>query len=162
MAVIIKNRNVVADPWLRLELNADGGMPSAPGTGDIIVPLAMWREQRALLLARPSRLGVWLNSDEDPAVIAEDRRIKQIALATKGKKKSQGRRPWDHDWHGFWIEVCAYVHENGMPSTNEELAGRMQQWFLNQDGDGDGESPAMSEIRKHIASLRKRLSNSGN
>ena len=75
MALIIKDRNVVTDPWLRLELNADGSVPPAPGGGDIIVPLAMWREQRPQLRVRPSRIGVWLESDEDPAAIAEDLKL---------------------------------------------------------------------------------------
>jgi uncharacterized protein (DUF934 family) len=75
MAIIIKDRNVVADPWLRLELNADGSAPSAPGSRDIIVPLRMWREQRVHLLVRPGRLGVWLDSHEDPADIAEDLKL---------------------------------------------------------------------------------------
>lgn len=75
MALIIKDRNVAADPWLRLELNADGSAPFAPGSRDIIVPLKMWREQRVHLLVRPGRLGVWLNSDEDPADIAEDLKL---------------------------------------------------------------------------------------
>ena len=75
MALIIKDRNVVADPWLRLELNPDGSFPAAPGSRDVIVPLAMWREQRPHLLVRPGRVGVWLNSDEEPAVLAEDLKL---------------------------------------------------------------------------------------
>jgi len=75
MALIIKDRNVVTDPWNRLELKADGSFPPTPATGDIIVPLAMWREQRAHLLVRPGRIGVWLNSHEDTADIAEDLRL---------------------------------------------------------------------------------------
>lgn len=75
MALIIKDRTVVTDPWLRLELDADGGVPSEPGAGDIIVPLAMWREQRPRLRLRPSRIGVWLESGEDPAAIAEDLKL---------------------------------------------------------------------------------------
>ena len=75
MALIIKDRNVVTDPWLRLELNADGGIPAAPPSRDIIVPLAMWREQRVHLLVRPARLGVWLDSHEEPAAIAEDLKL---------------------------------------------------------------------------------------
>ena len=75
MALIIKDRNVVTDPWLRLELNADGSTPAAPAARDIIVPLAMWREQRPHLLARPGRLGVWLDSHEEPAAIAEDLKL---------------------------------------------------------------------------------------
>jgi uncharacterized protein (DUF934 family) len=72
MAVIIKDRKVVADPWQRLEPGADGSLPPAPPEGDIIVPLAMWQSQREALLARSGRVGVWLNGNEDPAAIAGD------------------------------------------------------------------------------------------
>ena len=72
MALIIKHGKVATDPWLRLELAADGSIPTAPPSSDVIVPLAMWREQRVHLLVRPGRLGVWLDSHEDPAAIAGD------------------------------------------------------------------------------------------
>ena len=75
MALIIKDRNVVADPWHRLELSADGGLPAIPSGGDVIVPLALWQERRGELLSRPGRLGVWLDSHEDPAEIAPDLRL---------------------------------------------------------------------------------------
>jgi uncharacterized protein (DUF934 family) len=75
MAIIIKDRSVVADPWHRLELNADGSLPAVPSAGDVIVPLALWRERRDELLARPGRLGVWLDSHEEPAAIAEDLKL---------------------------------------------------------------------------------------
>ena len=75
MAIIIKGRSVVADPWHRLELNADGSLPAVPSAGDVIVPLALWRERRDELLVRPGRLGVWLDSHEEPAAIAEDLRL---------------------------------------------------------------------------------------
>jgi len=75
MALMIKDGNVVADPWLRLELNPDGSAPAVPGSRDIIVPLGMWREQRPHLLARPGRIGVWLDSHEDPAAIAQDLKL---------------------------------------------------------------------------------------
>ena len=75
MAIIIKDKQVAADPWQRLELNADGSLPRVPASGDIIVPLAMWQGRRDELLAHPGRLGVWLNSNEEPAAIAEDLRL---------------------------------------------------------------------------------------
>jgi uncharacterized protein (DUF934 family) len=90
MALIIKDRNVVNDPWNRLELKADGSVPQAPATGDIIVPLAMWREQRAHLLVRPGRIGVWLDSHEEPALIAEDLRIFGV-VAVNFPKFGDGR-----------------------------------------------------------------------
>ena len=72
MALIIKSGKVESDPWSRLELAADGGFPPVPEAGDIIVPLAMWLTQRPHLLVRAGRLGVWLDSHEDPAAIAGD------------------------------------------------------------------------------------------
>jgi len=75
MAVIIKDRNVAADPWHRLEPHADGSLRAVPAAGDIIVPLSMWQGSRAELRARPGRLGVWLDSHEDPADIAEDLKL---------------------------------------------------------------------------------------
>ncbi len=71
MAIIIKNRQVISDNWLLLKHAADGG-PALPPEGDVIVPLAMWREQRDALVARPGKLGVWLEGNEDPAAIAAD------------------------------------------------------------------------------------------
>ena len=96
MALIIKDRNVVTDPWLRLERNADGSFPAVPPAGDIIVPLALWREQRALLLVRPGRLGVWLDGHEEPAAIAEDLKLFGVVAVnflkiTDGRGYSTGR-----------------------------------------------------------------------
>jgi uncharacterized protein (DUF934 family) len=90
MAVIIKNGNVVPDCWQRLELAADGNLPAVPPAGDIIVPLALWRAKRDALLARPGRLGVWLDSHEEPADIAEDARLFGV-VAVNFPKFTDGR-----------------------------------------------------------------------
>ena len=90
MAIIIKDRSVVADPWHRLELNADGSLPVVPSAGDVIVPLALWRARREELLARPGRLGVWLDSHEEPAGIAEDLRLFGV-VAVNFPKFGDGR-----------------------------------------------------------------------
>lgn len=90
MAVIIKGMSVVDDPWQRLEPRGVGTLPPVPATGDIIVPLLLWREQRAALLARPGRLGVWLDSHEDPAAIAEDLKLFGV-VAVNFPKVGDGR-----------------------------------------------------------------------
>jgi uncharacterized protein (DUF934 family) len=69
---IIKDRKVVADPWQRLEAAADGKFPAELPAGDLIVPLALWLERRDALLSRAGRIGVWLNSNEEPGTIAGD------------------------------------------------------------------------------------------
>jgi uncharacterized protein (DUF934 family) len=72
MALIIKDRSVVSDPWRLLEPAADGDSPAVPPSGDVIVPLALWRAEREALRIRAGRIGIWLKPDEDPALIAED------------------------------------------------------------------------------------------
>lgn len=69
---LIKDRQAAADPWQRLEPGADGSLPAVPPAGDVIVPLALWRSARTELLARPGRIGVCLNGEDDPAAIADD------------------------------------------------------------------------------------------
>ena len=75
MATIIKHWQIVADSWQLLKPAADGSSSSVPPAGDVIVPLAFWLEQRDALLSRAGRLGVWLDSHEDPARIAQDLRL---------------------------------------------------------------------------------------
>jgi uncharacterized protein (DUF934 family) len=71
MAIIIKQRQAVADSWQLLKAAADGSV-TVPPDGAVIVPLALWRAQRDALTARSGKLGVWLDSNEDPALIADD------------------------------------------------------------------------------------------
>jgi uncharacterized protein (DUF934 family) len=72
MALIIRQRRIENDSWRLLKPAADGSAPSVPESGDIIVPLAAWLEQRNALLLRPARLGVWLDGDDEPTLIADD------------------------------------------------------------------------------------------
>jgi uncharacterized protein (DUF934 family) len=72
MKTIIRHRKIASDSWQLLKPAVDGSAPAIPGSGDVIVPLAVWLAQRNVLLSRPGRLGVWLNGDDEPALIAED------------------------------------------------------------------------------------------
>lgn len=106
MAVLIKNRQAAADPWQLLEPAAEGSQPGIPPHGDIIVPLVTWMEQRAALLARNGRLGVWLDSDEEPALIADE--LQHFAVVavnfpqyTDGRGYSIARLLRErHNWRG--------------------------------------------------------------
>jgi len=81
MAALIRQRRVVADSWRRLERAADVSLPSVPGEGDVIVPLALWLERRDALPARGGRTGVWLDSHEGPEALAGDvGRLELIAV----------------------------------------------------------------------------------
>src|SRR5258706_2391615 len=72
MACVIKNRQVVPDTWQLLKSAATNSPSSIPSAGDVIVPLALWIDQRVSLMTRAGRLGVWLDSHEEPAAIAAD------------------------------------------------------------------------------------------
>jgi uncharacterized protein (DUF934 family) len=67
MSTLIKNRQIVADPWQLIGSAAE--QPAAlPADGvDAIVPLVLWRTQRVPLLARRGRTGVWLEPSDEPA-----------------------------------------------------------------------------------------------
>ncbi len=71
MATLIKNAKIAADSWQRLDWPAAGSLPTVPAAGDIIVPLALWQAKASELLARSGRLGLWLDSAEDPALVAD-------------------------------------------------------------------------------------------
>jgi uncharacterized protein (DUF934 family) len=86
MAALIKSRRITVDPWQLLKSAAD----PLPQDGDVIVPLSMWHAQRDVLLARSGRLGVWLDSQEDPASITGD--LRHFALiAVNFPKLGDGR-----------------------------------------------------------------------
>jgi uncharacterized protein (DUF934 family) len=69
---IIKGREVVADDWSVLRLNADTA-PEAVDVpaGKIIVPLSVWLAQRDTLAQRAD-VGVWIPSDQLAASIKDD------------------------------------------------------------------------------------------
>ena len=68
MATLIKNKRIVPDSWQQLKPAAEGGLPDVPFTGDWIVPLAIWNEQRVQLNQRSGKNGVQFY---DPAMNAE-------------------------------------------------------------------------------------------
>jgi uncharacterized protein (DUF934 family) len=72
MATLIKEQHIVADNWRLLERGPKGELPEAPAQGDVIVPLALWLGHREAFLAYPDKLGVWLDANEGPEVIAAD------------------------------------------------------------------------------------------
>jgi len=78
MAVLIKQRRVIADSWQPLDpasgcwlqVQEDGLLPEFPADGDLLVPLALWRARGDDLLQRRGRVGLRLGPGDDPAAIA--------------------------------------------------------------------------------------------
>jgi hypothetical protein len=67
--------------------------------------------------------------------------------------KNVGGRPPKWNWEEFWLELCARVHEEGLPAKQTEMVEVMEQWFVDQRGD----HPAESEIKKRVSRLWRRL-----
>jgi uncharacterized protein (DUF934 family) len=69
MPTLIKDRAVVADQWTLLrEAKALDDVPAGVPS---IVPLPLWRSERAALLHRGD-VGVWLAPTDDPFALADD------------------------------------------------------------------------------------------
>ena len=103
MATLIKDRRLIADSWRLLDGPVDrfvipaedGLLPDLP-PGRLLVPLRVWRVRRDDLLERGAGAGVWLATDADPAVLAEDlAHLDAIAVRfetfTDGRGYSLGR-----------------------------------------------------------------------
>jgi uncharacterized protein (DUF934 family) len=90
MAILLKERRIVADNWQLLKPGPDGTPPEIPARGDVIVPLALWLARREELLSRHGKLGLWLDANEGPEAIARD--VERFALiAVNFPKFGDGR-----------------------------------------------------------------------
>lgn len=88
---LIKDQKHALDNWRLLEAGADAALADVPASGDVIVPLALWRASRDQLIARSGRIGVWLAGDDEPAEIAMDLdRIGLIAVVFKSSTDGRG------------------------------------------------------------------------
>jgi uncharacterized protein (DUF934 family) len=69
MPRLIKNGIIVDDRWTVVrEIASLAELPSAT---PVIVPLALWKAERAALAAR-GEVGVWLKPEDDPDALADD------------------------------------------------------------------------------------------
>jgi uncharacterized protein (DUF934 family) len=110
MSTLLKHRQVVKDTWhlIGLPPDAPGALP-AEGI-DAIVPLRLWREQRAALLARAGRTGVWLEPSDEPAELFANAPLPELIAVrfpafTDGRGYSIARLLRDR--HGYRGEVRA-------------------------------------------------------
>lgn len=79
----------------------------------------------------------------------------EAALELKPEEDLPGRRgaPIRFDWDGFWIELCRYIHEEGVPETQNALADRMGDWF----SASQSAAPDQSTIKKKIRPLWQQI-----
>lgn len=75
MSLLINKASVVTDDrWSLIQ----GGVADAPRSGDLLVPLAVWLDARAILVTRAGRNGVLVQPGEDISPLAAD--VERLAL----------------------------------------------------------------------------------
>lgn len=70
MSHLIKNGQVIANPWQAVSLPAEGETVTIPA-GPVLLPLPVWQAQRESLAGR-AQLGLWLEPADDLASITDD------------------------------------------------------------------------------------------
>ena len=69
---------------------------------------------------------------------------------TISRRAGPGRLP-RHDWDGFWIAVCTYIHDNGWPEAQAALVRNLM-----DELDGAAKyAPDESTVRKKVSRLWK-------
>jgi len=53
-----------------------------------------------------------------------------------------------YDWEGMYVTMIKRIHEQGLPATQAELIGELQEWFT--DVAENGEVPDESTIRRRL------------
>ncbi len=102
---LIKKGQIVGDPWIKVSEDE-----TPPPAGAILIPYALWEQQRETLLVRNTPLGITLRSDQPPALIEGDlTRFELIALDFPTFKDG---RPYSHarllrERYGFTGELRA-------------------------------------------------------
>ena len=67
MPKLIKDQQIIEDNWQVIDADFEGELSDQ----NSIVPLSYWLENKATLASK-SNIGVWLDSHEEPSVLAED------------------------------------------------------------------------------------------
>lgn len=72
-AHLIKNGQVVADSWQKIEAALEGERVSVP-EGQVLLPVAVWQAQRDVLAGRAElgELGLWLEPADELSAVADD------------------------------------------------------------------------------------------
>lgn len=93
----------------------------------------------------------------DLMIMAEDvDRFEEEHSVFKRSDRGGGAGPaMKYDWDGFYLQVIRRIHEDGLPETQGEMVGQMQEWFLDKAADGD--MPDESTIRRRITPIWRAL-----
>lgn len=86
---VIRSGRVEDESWTFVGVDPEAATDPLP-EGAIVVPLALWKEQREILQARTAPVGVWLKPDDEPGQLACD--VSHLAfIAVHFPKFTDGR-----------------------------------------------------------------------
>jgi hypothetical protein len=68
--------------------------------------------------------------------------------------KNKGGRPLYNFWDDLWIEVCAHIHEQGIPDRQVDIENAMLTWAAE-----NGHDLSVSSVRPKARKLLQRLRN---
>ena len=89
MSALIRNRRIVDDRYTLVR--AAASLADVPDGVPVIVPLTLWKQRRAALIAR-GEAGVWLGPGDDPAALSDDvGRLPVIAIDFPHSTDSRSR-----------------------------------------------------------------------
>lgn len=60
-----------------------------------------------------------------------------------------------YDWDGMYLQVIVRIHEQGLPETQTEFVGEMQEWFSRRSETGD--APDERTIRRRLNPIWRAL-----
>ena len=72
MPTLIKDGQVVDNPWSLLAKDVDLSTALSDQSSHIIVPFALWQEHKDSLMESGKAVAVWVDSDDDPYELAND------------------------------------------------------------------------------------------
>jgi len=159
---LIKDGKIAKDTWT--EASADAPLPEAEA---LLVPYALWKENRDELLGRNSRIGVRLAADQPPQLIADDLdRLDLVALEfptfKDGRAYSYARLLRDR--YGYTKELravgnvlrdqFAFMQRCGFDAYEVADAGLADAWARALSEISEVYQPA-TDLRRPIAALRR-------
>ncbi|MDE2353880.1 MAG: DUF934 domain-containing protein [Betaproteobacteria bacterium] len=105
MPDVIRNGRIEPDSYLRVD-SLEGGVPDA----DVLVPLSLFAAQHEACLALPGKLGLWLETTDEPGEVAQylpllDLVAVHFASFADGRGHSMARLLRER--HGFRGEIRA-------------------------------------------------------
>lgn len=144
-------------------------------SGLVVVPVAdilsMFRrwgngpERRSIRRIRPLGQTEWTMIAEpgdyirvelaDLMILADEVHRFESAHGLARRAADAGGAPSRYDWEGFYIAQMVRLHEQGLPATQGEWIGEVQDWFaLNSPG---GEVPDERTIRRRLSPIWRAL-----